>query len=101
MHASHSVYESFKKCVNYLTNIHLPCSIHVARKLSVLNELSFVDALLHGLSGCEVIVCGEQRVESIELCVENNLSKQNQAGAHYSVAKLSRCNSLSQLITRV
>lgn len=38
----------------------LPCSIQVARKLCVFNELSLVDALLHSLSGWEVVVWNMQ-----------------------------------------
>lgn len=38
----------------------LPRSIQVAGKLGVLDELGVVDALLHGLSGREVVVCKVQ-----------------------------------------
>lgn len=43
----------------YMINIstYLPRAVHVPGKLCVFDEVSLVDALLHGLSGCEVVVC--------------------------------------------
>lgn len=39
---------------------YLPRSIHVARKLCILNKFAIVHALLHGLPRCEMVVCKVQ-----------------------------------------
>lgn len=53
---------------------HLPRPIHVSGKLCVFDEVSFVDALLHGLPRGEVVICehpGVRRSRMISSQVES------------------------------
>ena len=47
---------------------YLPCSVHVAGKLCILNEVAIADSLLHGLFCCEVIICKMYMEYLIYIC---------------------------------
>lgn len=49
----------------FATSDPLPGAIHVSRKLSVFDEVSFVDALLHGFSVGEVVICESARGQEV------------------------------------